>query len=51
TLTKEFMKLATWYQLSYDEMKQLTKNALAGAFLSPDEKKLLNQKIDQAYLF
>ena len=39
------MKLATWYQLSYDEMKQLTKNALAGAFLSPDEKKLLNQKL------
>ena len=31
------MKLATWYQLSYDEMKQLTKNALAGA-LSPNEK-------------
>ena len=44
TLTKEFMKLATWYQLSYDEMKQLTKNALAGAFYR-QTKKLLNQKL------
>ena len=43
TLTKEFMKLATWYQLSYDEMKQLTKNACR-CFLSPNEK-LLNQKL------
>ncbi|MGH2217815.1 adenosine deaminase, partial [Enterococcus faecalis] len=51
TLTKEFMKLPTWYELSYDEMKQLTKNALAGAYLSPDEKKLLKEKIDQPYLF
>ena len=44
------MKLATWYQLSYDEMKQLTKNALAGAFYR-QTKKTVEPKIDQAYLF
>ena len=44
TLTKEFMKLATWYQLSYDEMKQLTKMRLQVLFIAK-RKKLLNQKL------
>ena len=44
TLTKEFMKLATWYQLSYDEMKQLTKKCLQVLFIAK-RKKLLNQKL------
>ena len=43
TLTKEFMKLATWYQLSYDEMKQLTKMRLRCFYRQT--KKLLNQKL------
>ena len=49
TLTKEFMKLATWYQLSYDEMKQLTKMRLQVLFIA--KRKTVEPKIDQAYLF
>jgi adenosine deaminase len=49
TLTQEFLQLAQWCQLTYEEMKQLNQNAVSGAFLSAAEKNTLHALIEQSY--
>ncbi|MGK0552581.1 adenosine deaminase [Enterococcus faecalis] len=49
TLTKEFLKLSQWHQLTYGEMKLLTQNAIDGAFLSEKEKSALTKLIEKSY--
>lgn len=49
TLTDEFMKLHNWYGLTYQEMEQLTHQAIDGAFLSAKQKESLHQQISHQY--
>lgn len=48
-LVDEYMKLSDWYQLTYDEMEQLNHNAVAGAFITDDEKGALHQQLREQY--
>ncbi|MDR0921967.1 MAG: adenosine deaminase [Lactobacillales bacterium] len=49
TLTKEYEKLADWYDLTLDDFEQVNHHAVFGAFLSPDEKEKLHEKLTQGY--
>lgn len=49
TLTKEYLKLAQWYHLSYQEMEQLNHNAVNGAFLSELEKQTLHETLKSGF--
>lgn len=49
TLTNEYMKLAEWYKLSYEEMEQLNHYAVNGAFITEGEKNELHELLTKAY--
>ncbi|WP_430603104.1 adenosine deaminase [Enterococcus sp. DIV0724b] len=49
TLTDEFMKLHEWYGITYADMEQLNHNAVAGAFISENEKQILHEQLTNNY--
>lgn len=49
TLTAEYMKLHTWYGISYDDMEKFNHAAIDGAFLPQEEKQLLHNYLAHSY--
>lgn len=49
TLTDEFMKLHTWYGITYTDMENLNHHAVNGAFISESEKQLLHDQLSVSY--
>ncbi|WP_314208893.1 adenosine deaminase [Vagococcus salmoninarum] len=49
TLTDEYMKLHQWYNLDYQQMRDLNHNAVDGAFLTETAKNELHSHLTTAY--